>query len=220
MKFVEMVPVNNTDQAKFNINFNGGRSEPGVGPGKILSVNLRIKQGTNDLAVENISGKPLHLNLVRKGIPPVSDISASEKGLSMNIEYVNTDLKPVDCRNLVQGTDFLMVAKVTNSTFDRVENIALTQMVPSGWEIRNTRLFEADYGIRESAYDYRDIRDDRVNTYFSLNRGETRTFILILNASYKGEFFQPSIWCEAMYAENCYSRIPGSKVIVTGHNIE
>jgi hypothetical protein len=24
----------------------------------------------------------------------------------------------------------------------------------------------ANYGIRESSYDYRDIRDDRVNTYF------------------------------------------------------
>jgi len=29
-------------------------------------------------------------------------------------------------------------------------------MVPSGWEIQNTRLFEASYGIKESVYDYRD----------------------------------------------------------------
>jgi len=89
-------------------------------------------------------------------------------------------------------------------------------MVPSGWEIQNTRLFEANYGIKESIYDYRDFRDDRVNTYFSLNQGETRTFVLILNAAYKGEFYQPSVWCEAMYTENCYSRVPGNRVTVTG----
>ncbi len=125
-------------------------------------------------------------------------------------------MKPVDQKNLVQGSDFMMVAKVTNVTFSRVENIALTQMVPSGWEIQNTRLFEANYGIKESTFDYRDFRDDRVNTYFGLNQGETKTFVLILNAAYKGEFYQPSVWCEAMYTENCYSRVPGNKVIVTG----
>jgi uncharacterized protein YfaS (alpha-2-macroglobulin family) len=87
-------------------------------------------------------------------------------------------------------------------------------MVPSGWEIRNTRLFEINTGIQESSYDYRDIRDDRINTYFSLNRGERKTFIVILNAAYKGEFYHPSVWCEAMYTANCYARLPGMKVTV------
>jgi uncharacterized protein YfaS (alpha-2-macroglobulin family) len=60
-------------------------------------------------------------------------------------------LKPVDQKNLKQGTDFMMVVKVTNNTITMVENIALTEMVPSGWEIQNTRLFEGDYGIKESS---------------------------------------------------------------------
>jgi hypothetical protein len=109
-----------------------------------------------------------------------------------------------------------MVTKVTNTSFDRLDNIALTQMLPSGWEILNTRMFETSYGIEESAYDYRDIRDDRVNTYFSLNRGESKTFVIILNAAYKGEYNQPAIVCEAMYTPDCRSRIPGTRVVVTG----
>jgi uncharacterized protein YfaS (alpha-2-macroglobulin family) len=216
MKFAEMVPVDNTGKAKFNVTLNGERSEQNVEPKKILSRNLKVKQGTNTLVAENSSDKPLYFNLVRKGVPLVSDITTADKGLSMKIEYMSTEMKPVDNRNLVQGTDFMMVAKVTNITFSRIDNIALTQMVPSGWEIRNTRMFEANYGIKESVYDYRDFRDDRVNTYFSLNQGETKTFVQIMNAAYKGEFYQPSIWCEAMYTENCYSRVPGNKVNVTG----
>jgi alpha-2-macroglobulin len=105
---------------------------------------------------------------------------------------------------------------VTNTTFTSVDNIALTAMVPSGWEIQNTRLFNAEYGIKESAYDYRDFRDDRVNTYFSLSRGETKTFTLLLTAAYKGEFFGPPVWCEAMYTGNFWSRYPGTTVTVTG----
>jgi hypothetical protein len=76
----------------------------------------------------------------------------------------------------------------------------------------------ADFGVKEGEYDYRDIRDDRVNTFFSLKQGESKSFVLILNAAYKGEFFQPSIWCGAMYLDNCYSRHPGTPVKVTGDN--
>jgi uncharacterized protein YfaS (alpha-2-macroglobulin family) len=74
--------------------------------------------------------------------------------------------------------------------------------------------------MKESRYDYRDFRDDRVNTYFSLARGETKSFVLILNAAYKGDFYQPSVWCEAMYMPNCYSRYPGSRVTVTAPEFE
>jgi len=105
---------------------------------------------------------------------------------------------------------------VTNNTFAKVENIALTRMVTSGWEIRNTRLFEAGFGIKEGTYDYRDFRDDRVNTYFTLTQGQTKTFVLILNAAYKGEFYHPSVLCEAMYTPNFYARIPGKTVKVSG----
>jgi uncharacterized protein YfaS (alpha-2-macroglobulin family) len=220
MKFSELVPMDNKSQAKFNITFNGERSEQTIEPRKVLIKGLKVKQGTNSIVAENNSDKPLYINLVRKGIPLVSDITIADKGLSLKIEYLDTEMRPVDQKNLVQGTDFMIVAKVTNTTFNHIDNIALTQMVPSGWEFQNTRLFEANYGIKESVYDYRDFRDDRVNTYFSLNQGETKTFVLILNAAYKGEFYQSSIWCEAMYTENCYSRVPGNRVNVTGQKIE
>jgi hypothetical protein len=134
----------------------------------------------------------------------------------MKVEYLSLDLKPIDQRNIEQGTDFLMVVKVTNTVFRSVDNIALTEMVPSGWEIQNTRMYESDYGLKENGYDYRDFRDDRVYTYFTLNGGQTKTFVLVLNAAYRGEYFQPAVWCEAMYSENCYSRAPGASVKVTG----
>ena len=94
----------------------------------------------------------------------------------MKVDYMDMKMKPVDHKNLEQGSDFMMVVKVTNNTFTVVDNIALTQMVPSGWEIRNTRLFEAVTGIKESSYDYRDFRDDRVNTYFSLGQRRNKDF--------------------------------------------
>ncbi len=214
MKFSEMSGGEASGKAQFNITFNGSKSSGDAEPGKILVKELQVKKGTNNIIVENISSSTIYLNLVRKGIPLVSDESEASKGLNMRISYLNMEMQPVDQRTLPQGTDFMMIAKITNTSFSAAGNIALTQMVPSGWEIQNTRLFEANYGLSESSYDYRDFRDDRVYTYFSLKAGETKTFILILNSAYKGEFLQPPVWCEAMYDGGLYARVPGGKVRV------
>jgi uncharacterized protein YfaS (alpha-2-macroglobulin family) len=216
MKWTELVPGDKNSPSKIKLTFNGNKSDQTIISKQIWSKELSQNKDNNSLMVENNSDKPLYVTLTRKGVPLVSDITREDKGLNMKIDYVDMALKPVDQKSLKQGSDFMMVVKITNNTFAMVNNIALTQMVPSGWEIRNTRMFEADYGIKESTSDYRDFRDDRVNTYFSLTQGQTKTFVLILNAAYKGEFFQPSVWCEAMYIPNCYSRYPGNPVKVTG----
>jgi uncharacterized protein YfaS (alpha-2-macroglobulin family) len=216
MKWVNMLPGDADSPAKVRISYNGEKSDQTIRQKLLWKKDLKMKDDVNSLSVENSSERPLYATLIRKGIPLYSDAAREEKGLSMKIDYLNMDLKPIDHKNLVQGTDFMMVVSISNNTFSRMENIALTKMAPSGWEIQNTRLFEADWSIKESSFDYRDFRDDRVNTYFTLNQGETKTFILILNAAYKGSYFQPSVWCEAMYTENCYARIPGTQVTVTG----
>jgi len=219
MKWTDMIPAGDRERVTVRMDFNGEISELEPGNRQLLNKDLNISVN-NKLILENRSGTPVYVNLVRKGIPLRTDGATEQKGMSMKIEYLDMELKPVDHRKLPQGSSFMMVVKVSNNTFTRVDNIALTQMVPSGWEIQNTRLFEAEWGIRESASDYRDFRDDRVNTYFSLTRGETKTFVLILNAAYRGTYQQPSVWCEAMYTENFYSRIPGTSVTVTGNQLE
>ncbi len=216
MKWTETVPGDKSGPSKITFTFNGNKSEQTVPSKQVWLKDLKQNSDNNSLIIENKYEQPLYVTLTRKGIPLVSDMAREDKGVSMKIDYMDMNLKPLDQKNLKQGSDFLMVVKVTNNTFSLIQNIALTEMVPSGWEIQNTRLFEADYGIKESISDYRDFRDDRVNTYFSLTEGQTKTFVLILNAAYKGEFYQPSVWCEAMYTPNCYSRIPGNQVTVTG----
>ena len=215
MKWAETLPVDKNKPLQLKINLNGESSGQTISARQVWKKELKMINGNNSLTVENNSENPAYVTLICKGIPLQSDVTKAENGISMKVDYLNPDRNPIDPKELVQGTDFMMVVKVTNTSMTRLSNLALNQMVPSGWEIRNTRLFEADYGIKESVYDYRDFRDDRVNTFFGLAAGETKTFVLMLNAAYKGEFFQPSVWCEAMYTENCFSRIPGTRVKVT-----
>ena len=91
--------------------------------------------------------------------------------------------------------------------------MALTQILPSGFEIVNTRY--TDYGsTTENNVDYVDIRDDRANYYFWIKPGETRKFSMRLNASYPGVYYMPGVQCEAMYDNNYLARNKGRWVEV------
>jgi uncharacterized protein YfaS (alpha-2-macroglobulin family) len=57
----------------------------------------------------------------------------------------------------------------------------------------------------ESKYTFRDIRDDRVDTFFDLPAGKTVIYRIELNASYEGKYYMPAVKCEAMYERSIYA---------------
>ena len=115
--------------------------------------------------------------------------------------------------NLKQGTEITMKIGVTNTSNDYIDNIALSQILPSGWEIVNTSFTELGGGAKGNAR-YTDIRDDRVNFYFDLAKKSTKTFTVKLNASYLGTYYLPGTQAEAMYDNTYYARTKGTWVVV------
>ncbi len=95
---------------------------------------------SNTINVQNDSKIPVFVTFTESGVPLSADATAAEENMSMKVDYLDMEGKPLDVYSLNQGTGFMMVVTVTNNTMRRIENFALTQMVPSGWEIQNTRL--------------------------------------------------------------------------------
>ena len=87
------------------------------------------------------------------------EISAN---LKLSVKYIDGKKNELDITKLKQGTDFKAIVSVANiaSYLGDYQNLALSQIFPSGWEIVNTRL--ADMESTASKPDYQDIRDDRV----------------------------------------------------------
>lgn len=212
MNFSRKVKGDNSKPMKVTFDFNGKKEKISSDGGAILR-NLTTAV-SNRLVIENESDRPLFVTFTEQGIPQTTDMTVTEKNLAMKVEYTDAEQKTVDISSLAQGTGFMMVVSVTNTTFRQLTNLALTKMIPSGWEIQNTRLFEKGLSVKESGYDYRDFRDDRVCTYFSLKPGETRKFFIMLTASYRGTYSMPAIVCEAMYDEGVLARRPGGEVVV------
>jgi uncharacterized protein YfaS (alpha-2-macroglobulin family) len=213
MNFSRSLKGDNSKPVKATVDFNGVKEKVSSDNGAIMR-DLSLA-ASNVLAIKNESDKPLFITFTEQGVPLSTDQTVVEDNLTMKIEYTDMSGSAVDVASLPQGTGFMMAVTVTNGTFRQIGNLALTQMVPSGWEIQNTRLFETALKEREGSYDYRDFRDDRVYTYFSLRAGEAKKFVILLTASYKGEYVMPAVVCEAMYDAGVRARRPGGGVTVT-----
>jgi uncharacterized protein YfaS (alpha-2-macroglobulin family) len=76
------------------------------------------------------------------------------------------------------------------------QDLALKQFIQAGWQV----LTNSRDGLSGPVnFDYRDIRDDRIYTFFSLQNSKKQSFKLRLNATYAGKYFLPAFEVEDMY---------------------
>jgi uncharacterized protein YfaS (alpha-2-macroglobulin family) len=116
---------------------------------------------------------------------------------------------------VAQGEDLVAVVSVSHTgVLPDVQQLALTQVFPSGWEIRNIRMEGTDLSATGWQPSYQDLRDDRVQSYFDLPRGKSVTLRVPLNAAFTGRFYLPGINVEAMYDHTIRSRTKGQWVEV------
>lgn len=168
-----------------------------------------LPSGASPVSVTNKSDGSVYVCIISQGVPEAGDETNYESNLSMNVSYFDISGKPLDVASLTKGTDIVARVSVRNNAISDVNNLALTQIFPSGWEIRNTRLEDG----RQVA-DYTDYRDDRIYNYFSLRRNEAKSIETHLHAAYGGKFYLPAVKCEAMYNNTISAVVKGQWVEV------
>ena len=184
----------------------------------VFKADMAIKDSENQLIVKSNNSEILYIRIALKGIPEAGEETDASSNITMSVTYTNLDGDPIDVRNLYQGTDFIAIVKLrhNSTTFYTLKNVALTQIFPSGWEIINSRMYATQLG-ETSYFDYQDIRDDRVLTYFEMYKNSEYTYKVMLSASYAGEYYLPAVVAETMYDNSNYARRKGMFVKVTGN---
>lgn len=168
------------------------------------------------ISLKNEGKSILYARLLLEGVPIVGDQSRAANNLRMNVSYKTMDGVVIDPARIEQGTDFVATVSISNpGTRGYLREMALSQIFPSGWEIHNVRLDEGVTNTDANNYfQYQDIRDDRVYTYFWLNKNSTVTYRVRLNATYQGRFYLPTVLSESMYDRTINAREPGGWVEV------
>ena len=147
--------------------------------------------------VKNTADDVLYATLTSVSRAPAGTrVQAESNGLRLSVSYKDADGNDLNVASIPQGRQFTAVVRVTNPTQADYRSLALSESIPSGWEILNDRMRG---GVVEGEADYRDIRDDRCDWFFDLPHGASKTFNLKLRAAYEGSYTLPSVTCSAMY---------------------
>lgn len=145
-----------------------------------------------DFSMKNEGNSALNVRLITVSDVSQSAVSHSSNGLYVSAAYVTEKGSPIDIKSLPQGETFKALVTVRNTGVRHIKNVAITHIVPAGWEILQA---EGTNGVS-----YQDVRDDRVLSYVDdFQAGVTHTITIRLSATYAGSYYMPSISAEAMY---------------------
>lgn len=190
---------------------NNGKSETITSKKSIADRKLVVKKGSNNVTIKNNKDNTIYVRVLNSGILPVGEEKVMQNNLFGNITFKTRNGNAISLNEIKQGTEIVAQVTIRNQANDNIDNVALSQIIPSGFEIMNSRY--TDFGdFAQNKADYIDIRDDRTQFYFGLRANETRTFTVLLNATYLGEYYFPGIQCEAMYDHNYILRTKGQWV--------
>jgi uncharacterized protein YfaS (alpha-2-macroglobulin family) len=184
----------------------------------VMQIAIPAEAGTSQtLVIKNTGEGVLFTRVIRTGQPVAGEETASANDMAMTVQYEDMNGVRINPAVIAQGTDFIAEVRISHPGTRPMpyEELALSQVFPSGWEIINTRMDNLPTNNKSSKPEYQDIRDDRVNTFFDLKEGNTDTYRIQLNAAYQGRFYLPAVSCEAMYDNSINARAAGQWVEVT-----
>lgn len=173
----------------------------------------------------------LYVSLASTGVPSASPLAlpASSQNLALQREFFKIDDNGVrvsiDPATLKKGDEFYIALKLSNLGAKPVRNLALTQIIPSGWEIQNTRITNDDEQGSQANPDrafmqannrasYVDIGRDRVSFFFDewLDFGSgattynTHQVFIKCTATLAGEYILSQALAEAMYDSEFFAK--------------
>jgi len=164
----------------------------------------------------------LFLILSSEGVRAEPDWRTGGAGLSVARRYLDSRGQPLEGGSLKLGELVYVELELRNTTGDRIANVALVDRIPAGWEIENPRLGRGGQTLdwvdtdRLWEADHLDLRDDRLEIFGHLDRGESRKVVYAVRAVSAGSFNVPPVEAEAMYEPRIWAREMGRKAEIRG----
>ncbi len=204
------------DDFKFSYDLGDGKVVNAGSNTPVFQISVPLNGTEKTLKVNNSGAGILYARLISTGQPLVGDATATSNNLKIEVNYTTPSGQKLNPAAIPQGTDFIAEVVVTHpgTRAMNFEEMALTQIFPSGWEIINARLHNMAEFSNTNVPKYQDIRDDRVLTYFDIPRSARQVYRVRLNAAYQGRYYLPTVGCEAMYDNTISASRPGMWVEV------
>lgn len=197
-KYAQRVPA---DQRPYTglLSLPGGLSRSASNTQEVHWVGTPGEQGA--VTVVNDGPGTLYYSARSEGVPAAPERD-SDAGLKIRRSFVNAEGVTIDPASVKQG-DLIIVILTLDTMGRSLNNIAVEELLPAGWEIENPNLAtsEAYANLKEKTQwvQYRDLRDDRL-ILFSGPMSGANSFWYAARAVTPGRYVLPPAKAECMYA--------------------
>lgn len=183
---------------------------------------LTIPNQSAPLKFETAGQGQFFVNVTTTGLLKAKAAMAYDRHLEVRRSWTNLQGKPIDPQQIKVG-DLVNVAvtlkTLPNAENPFVQNIAIVDALPGGFEVENPRLStsaaEAENADVTYSADHVEFLDDRVVLFTSADN-HLRTFRYSLRAVATGRFISPPIQASCMYSTD-YASVNGGGTVVIGN---
>lgn len=169
-----------------------------------------------DITLKATGSGALYYFWENSGIDVKGNFETIDNSLSVRKEFYNRDGAPIDLNNVKQNDLVIVKVTLTSGIGERMEHIAITDLLPACFEIENPRLSESrtyEWMGSSSESEYFDFRDDRINIFTPADNN-MQTYYYMVRAVSKGTFMMGPVSADAMNYPNFRSMSGGGKVTV------
>ncbi len=164
-----------------------------------------------ELDLKTAESKPTYLVLSSYGVRKEPTVEYGGEGLTVDREYIDAKGQPLEDGELGLGDMAFVRLTLSNQTNSDVQNVALVDRIPAGWEIENPRHSDKQamsdlYNRERWQQDYLEVRDDRMKVFGTVPGGHTVQVVYAARATLAGEFTAPSVHAESMYNAEIWAR--------------
>ncbi|MFY0651436.1 MAG: alpha-2-macroglobulin family protein [Cyclobacteriaceae bacterium] len=172
--------------------------------------------GANDVTIETSGKGDLYYFWETEGISKDGSYLEEDSYLKVRKKFYDRNGRLITSNKFQQNDLIVVMLTIECSNNKRVENVAMTDILPAGFEIENPRISEVpgtEWVKNAQRPDYSDIRDDRI-TFFLTARSNQKKYFYVVRAVSKGTFQMGPVGADAMYNGEYHSYNGGGTIVV------
>lgn len=172
------------------------------------------------LKLDNKPEGKLYLIVSSEGVRTNPELTYGGDGIALTRSYYDADGNSIALNDIKLGDVVYSQLRITNQTNSSIQNVALVERLPAGWEVENTNLNgrHVPAVLKKDAWghEHMNVRDDRVEVFNTLRAKQSATVTIAVRATSAGVFTAPSAYAEAMYDPSKWARVRPIEMKIIG----
>jgi uncharacterized protein YfaS (alpha-2-macroglobulin family) len=174
-----------------------------------------VPYGSLAVRLSNPTGNTVYYQVIQSGFDLSPPTETTKAGIEAFREYTDVNGKPL--ATIPVGAEVKVHVKIRTVDAKKpvVGNVAIIDMLPSGFEIVYDRAADTPLGDGSLKVDYVEPREDRV-LIFCTAEAAVKDFVYTIRSTNRGTLAIPPVFAESMYDKKIWSQHPAGGYITVG----